>query len=202
MDKAPSSDCLLCDTVSNLMLGRYTLSKRSNFRTDRSNQQLILNLLCSRGSSLYNDLTLTLCSITQESKEYLLCIQKRFRSCPPAGLFSIATIVVSDVYDYELHLLLETIDKGRLSSVDKFINLCLKRCSSSGYKFCPGLVRNYMYMYMGRHASSVDKFINFCLKICSSSGYKFCPGIVLNYMGRRACFQSWFKCIYLLLGQA
>ena len=45
-------------------------------------------------------------------------------------------MVVSGEKDYELQVLLKTIDKG---SVDEFVDLFLKMRSSSGYKFCPGL---------------------------------------------------------------
>ena len=101
-----------------------------------------------------DDLAFTLCSVSHESKEYLLCTQKRLRLCPPAGLVSVARMVVSGDNDYELQVLFKSIDKGRLSSVDEFIDLCLKMRSSSGYKFCPGLSRE---VYDDKYASVLQR---------------------------------------------
>ena len=80
-----------------------------------------------------------LCAATQEPKKYLLCTQKNLRVCPPAGLVSAARIVVSEQGEYELQVLLKTIEKGKLVGVDAFIHLCMKICQLGGYKFCPGV---------------------------------------------------------------
>ena len=45
---------------------------------------------------------------------------------------------MSEQGDYELQVLLKTIEKGKLLGVDAFIHLCLKICQLGGYKFCPG----------------------------------------------------------------
>ena len=98
-----------------------------------------LDELCARGSEAYDDLNFTLCAAGQEAKKYLLCTQKNLRVCPPAGLVSAARIVVSEQGDYELQVLLKTIEKGELLGVDSFIALCLKICHLGGYKFRPGV---------------------------------------------------------------
>lgn len=64
-----------------------------------------------------------LCATHQEPKKYLLCTQKNLRVCPPAGLVSAARILVSEQGDYELQVLLKTIEKGKLLGVDAFIHL-------------------------------------------------------------------------------
>ena len=100
---------------------------------------LPLNKLYTRGSEAYQDLNFMLCATHQEPKKYLLCTQKNLRVCPPAGLVSAARILVSEQGDYELQVLLKTIEKGKLLGVDAFIHLCLKICQLGGYKFCPGV---------------------------------------------------------------
>ena len=89
------------------------------------------------GLEAYDDLNFVLCSATRE--KYLLCTQKNLRVCPPAGLVSAARILVSEQGDYEVQVLFQTIEKGKLVSVDSFIHLCFKICQLGGYKFCPGL---------------------------------------------------------------
>ena len=102
-------------------------------------QQLALDVLYTRGSETYSDLNFSLCAVTHEPKKYLLCTQKALRVCPPAGLVSVARIFVSDLGEYKLQVLLRTIEKGRISSVEAFIPLYSKISQSGGYKFCPGV---------------------------------------------------------------
>lgn len=69
---------------------------------------------------------------------------------------------MSEQGEYELQVLLKTIEKGKLLGVDAFINVCLKICQLGGYKFCPGVnfgVYNEKYASVLRRESKSVKIL-------------------------------------------
>ncbi len=46
---------------------------------------------------------------------------------------------MSECGEYELQVLFRTIESGKLTNINNFVDLSSKISSSGGYKFCPGL---------------------------------------------------------------
>lgn len=118
-------------------------------------RRLPLEEFCVAASRAYPKLSFTLCS-GQNSGKYLIGTQKMLRSCPPAGMVSIARIIVNNAGEYTFQVLLRTTETGNISSVDDFLSVCEKISKSGNYKFCPGMnvkVFNETYTSVLRYES-------------------------------------------------
>lgn len=82
--------------------------------------------------------------------------QKTLRQCPPAGMVSVARVIVSSTGEYDIQVLLRTIETGKISSYEEFMSVCEKISNSENYKFCPGIgsdVYNKCYASVLRYES-------------------------------------------------
>ena len=83
-----------------------------------------------------------------DGTDVLLITQKQLHDCPPAGYTSLARLSVDSNAQYNLQVLLHTIESGELESTDQFKQLCDRISDYSKYKFCPGFdYETYMNEY-------------------------------------------------------
>ncbi len=73
------------------------------------------------------------------SRRYLICTQKVLSWCPPAGMVSVARIVINDGGEYDFQVLLRSVDNGTVHSDVQFMSVCEKISKSGNHKFCPGI---------------------------------------------------------------
>ena len=73
-----------------------------------------------------------------DGTDVLLITQKQLHDCPPAGYTSLARLSVDGNAQYNLQVLLHTIESGELESTDQFKQVCDRISDYSKYKFCPG----------------------------------------------------------------
>ena len=85
----------------------------------------------------YSDIISNMCSFA--TKECLVIQQRSLHNHPPAGLVPRVRILIYEEGDYELQVLLKTIEKGSVHSEDDLCKLIEKISESSPFKFCPGL---------------------------------------------------------------
>ena len=100
-----------------------------------------LDQLQEAGKQHYPDLAFVSCT-NERGDNVLTCSRRDLHDHPPVGLVSRVQIVVDQDGSYDFQVVMFSKEKGSITTVDEYLELCHQIAGKGGYKFCPGIDPN------------------------------------------------------------